>query len=207
MCAPNNHRKKLNKCKKDHRSSKRNFCSQRKEGSSSIWNSYFHYFFFMFHLPSSSKLLKKLSQLPIGLPAQSVRALPSKPPFFSPSSSTARYKNPTPSPMVYLQNVYRERSISTILQKNRGLRTVYRHTASCGSLSWPWCLTSTQFPLPLPTPHPGPCVIELSLVKHSWKNTGRSLTVCGWIFSLKTAQTRKKRRDEHLALPWSVFCR
>ena len=159
LCAPNNHRKKLNKCKKYHRSSKRNFCSQRKEGSSSIWHSYFHYFFFMFHLPSCSKLLKKLSQLPIGLPAQSVRALPGKSPFFSPSSSIAHYKNPTPSPMIHLQTVYGVGSISTILQKNRGLRTVYRHTASCGSLSWPWCLTSTQFPLPLPTPHPGPCVI------------------------------------------------
>ena len=141
-----------------HRSSKRNFCSQRKEGSSSIWNSYFHYFFFMFHLSSSSKLLKKLSQLPIGLPAQSVRSLPGKSPLFSPSSSTARYKNPTPSPMVYLQNVYREGSISTILQKNRGLRTVYRHTASCGSLSWPWCLTCLpHFHLVSPTPpHPAP---------------------------------------------------
>ena len=112
----------------------------------------------MFHLPSCSKLLKKLSQLPIGLPAQSVRSLPGKSPFFSPSSSTARYKNPTPSPMVYLQNVYREGSISTILQKNRGLRTVYRHTASCGSLSWPWCLTRLPHFHPVsPTPpHPAP---------------------------------------------------
>ena len=130
----------------------------------------------MFHLSSSSKLLKKLSQLPIGLPAQSVRSLPGKSPFFSPSSSTARYKNPAPSPMVYLQNVYRERSISTILQKNRGLRTGYRHTASCGSLSWPWCLTSTQFPLPLPTPHPGPCVIELSQNYPWWRLVKGAIT-------------------------------
>ena len=151
----------------------------------------------------SSQLVCQLNRLE--------RCDPGKSPFFSPSSPTARYKNPTPSPMVYLQNVYRERSISTILQKNRGLRTVYRHTASCGSLSWPWCLTSTQFPLPLPTPHPGPCVIELSLVKtcEGGHNTADKILgeVCGWIFSLKMAQTRKKRRDEHLALPWSVFCR
>ena len=195
-----------NKCKKYHRSSKRSFCSQRKEGSSSIWHSYFHYFIFMFHLLSCSKPLKNFPSS-----HRLERCDPGKSPFFSPSSPTARYKNPTPSPMVYLQNVYRERSISTILQKNRGLRTVYRHTASCGSLSWPWCLTSTQFPLPLPTPHAGPCVIELSLVKtcEGGHNTAEKILgeVCGWIFSLKTAQTRKKRRDEHLALPWSVFCR
>ena len=48
-----------------------------------------------------------------------------------------RYKNPTPSPTLYLQNVYRKCSISTTLRKNRGPRTVYRHTASCGSLSCP----------------------------------------------------------------------
>ena len=99
--------------------------------------------------------------------------------------------------MVYLQNVYPERSISTILQKNRGLRTVYRDTASCGSLSWPWCLTSTQFPLPLPTPHPGPCVIELSLVKtcEGGPNTAEKILgeVCGWIFSWKR---RKHAKNE-----------
>ena len=171
---------------------------------------YMKFIFSLFHLHVSPSLMQQTTSKTF--PAQSVRALcPWKSPFFSPSSSTARYKNPTPFPMVYLQNVSRERSISTILQKNRGLRTVYRHTASCGSLSCPWCLTSTQFPLPLPTPHPGPCVIELSLVKtcEGGHNTAEKILgeVCGWIFSLKTAQTRKKRRDEHLALPWSVFCR
>ena len=118
----------------------------------------------MFHLPSCSKLLKKLSQLPIGLPAQSVRALCSRQVSIFLAFLIHRYKNPTSSPTVYLQNVYRERSISTILRNNRGLRTVYRHTASCGSLSCPRCLTSTQFPLPLPTPLPGPCAIEPALV-------------------------------------------
>ena len=37
----------------------------------------------MFHLPSCSKPLQKLSQLPIGLPAQSVRALCPRQVFFS----------------------------------------------------------------------------------------------------------------------------
>ena len=72
---------------------------------------------------------QKLSQLPIGLPAQAVRALfksavtPASL-HFSRLPHPPRSKNPTPSPMVYLQNVYRERSISTILQKNRGLRSL-----------------------------------------------------------------------------------
>ena len=43
----------------------------------------FHYFMFMFHLSSCSKPLQKLSQLPIGLPAQSVRALCPWQVFFS----------------------------------------------------------------------------------------------------------------------------
>ena len=119
----------------------------------------------MFHLSSSSKPLQKLSQLPIGLLAQSVRALCSWEVSIFLAFLIHRYKSPTSSPTVYLQNVYRERSISTISRNNRGLRTVYRHTASCGSLSCPWCLTSTQFPLPLPTPHPAPCAIEPALVK------------------------------------------
>ena len=169
----------------------------------------------MFHLPSCRKPLQKLSQLPIGLPAQSVRALCPRQVSIFLAFLIQRYKNPTLSPKLYLQNVNHKCSISTILRKNRGPRTVYRHTASCGSLSCPWCLTSTKFPLPLPTPQPGPCITESALVTPLVKtcegghNTAEKMLgeVCGWIFSLKMAQTHKKRRDEHLALPWSVFCR
>ena len=157
----------------------------------------------MFHLPSCSKPLQKLSQLPIGLPAQSVRALCPRQVSIFLAFLIHRYKNPTPSPTLYLQNVYRKCSISTTLRKNRGPRTVYRHTASCGSLSCPWCLTSTQFPLPLPTPQPGPCITESALVtplvktcegghRRSWKNAGRSL----WMnFLLENgANTQKTKR-------------
>ena len=147
-----------NKCKKNHCSSKRNFCSQRKEGSSSIWQSYFHYFIFMFHLPSCSKL-----QLPIGLPAQSVSALwPRQVSIFLAFLIHRALKTQLPPPWYICK-------MSTVSARSRRSYRkiedyeVYRDTASCGSLSWPWCLTSTQFPLPLPTPHPGPCVIELSI--------------------------------------------
>ena len=93
-----------NKCKKYHGSSKRNFCSQRKKAvpvyeihifiiSSSCFT-FPHAANYLKNFPSS-QLVSQLNRLE--------RCVPGKSQFFSPSSSTARYKNPTPSPMVYLQ--------------------------------------------------------------------------------------------------------
>ena len=112
---------------------------------------YMKFIFSLFHLHVSPSLMQQTTSKTF--PAQSVRALcPWKSPFFSPSSYTARYKNPTPFPMVYLQNVSRERSISTILQKNRGLRTVYR------GFMWQSILTlmSHFHPVSPTPPHPAP---------------------------------------------------
>ena len=75
----------------------------------------------MFSLFPGYITFKYNDQLPIGLPAQWVLLKPQ-----------------LPLPRCVwnqLQNVYHERSILTIVRKNRGLWTVYRHTASCGSLS------------------------------------------------------------------------
>ena len=94
---------------------------QRKEGSYSIWISYFHYFIFIiFTFPHAANHFKNFpsSQLVCQL-NRLERCAPDKF-FFSPASV------PTLFPTMYLQAVYRERSISTILRKNRGLRRVYR---------------------------------------------------------------------------------
>ena len=100
----------------------------------------------MFHLPSCSKPLQNLSQLAIGLPVQSVRALCPRQASIFLAFLIHRYKNPTPSPTVYLHNVYCERSISRILRQNRGLRTVYRNTASLA----PDVSLPPSFPYPSP---------------------------------------------------------
>ena len=112
----------------------------------------------MFHLPSCSKPLQKLSQL-----NRLERCVPESLHFSRLPHTPRAIKTPLPSPWyickMSLVSARSRRSYRKIEDYEQFIE------ASCGSLSWPWCLTSTQFPLPLPTPHPGPCVIELSLVK------------------------------------------
>ena len=66
-----------------------------------------------------------------------------------------------------------------------------------------------SFPYPSPPRTQGP----VQSCQSWWRLVSAAITQlkvsceCGWIFSLKTAQTRKERRDEHLALPWPVCCR
>ena len=213
-----------NKCKNDYRSSNAtNVTAKRKQFQ------YLKFMFSLFHVHVSpfagtlrTNIMTSSRLLPIGLPALWDKAL------------CHNYKNPNPLSHGVFGTNYKMSTMSARSWRS-GLWTVYRRTTSCGSLSCSCyilashagvfrgarfsslptgrdekrAVISTQFPLPLPAPNPRPWTVVSVLVKTCvGHNTAESqLWKSGLIFSLKTAQTRKEKKDERLALPWSVFCR
>ena len=162
---------------------------ERKEGSSSTWNSYFHYFIFMFYLPSCSKPLQKLSQLPIGLPAQSVRTLCPRQVFFLAFLSPP-LKNP--------RCICKLSTVSAQSRRSYGKIEDYEEFIGIRLHLAPDAWLPPSFPYPSPPRTQGPVQTESALAKTSegGHNTAEKMLgeVCGWILSLKTAQTRKKTK-------------